>query len=86
VAAIARPSTVLPPGEFGHVPIKISQREAVVDADVGALHPREEALDLVGVRAVLRLLSLRMVDTLQLVQSSQIVVAGVFVRKHGRLP
>lgn len=26
-----------PPGEFGDVPIGISQREAVVDADVGAL-------------------------------------------------
>ena len=64
MAAIAHPATILPPGEFGDVPIEISQRETVVDADVGALHPREEALDLVGVRAVLRLVSLRMVDTL----------------------
>jgi hypothetical protein len=86
VAATTHPSTVLPPGEFGNVPVETSQGEAVVDADVGALHPQEEALDLVGVRAVPRLVSLRVVDTLQLVQSGQIVVAGVLVRKHGRLP
>jgi hypothetical protein len=79
LAAVAPIPAVLPPRELGDIAVEIPQREAVVDADIGALHTREEALDLVGVRAVLGLVGLGVVHPLQLVQPDQVVVAGVLV-------
>lgn len=58
----------------------------MVDADVGPLDPREEALDLIGVCAIVGLIGLRVVDALQLVQASQVVIAAVLVREDRCLP
>lgn len=71
MAPVAHLATVLTPRELRHVPVEVLQRKPMIDADIGPLDPREEALDLVGVRAIVGLIGLRVVDALQLVQASQ---------------
>ena len=52
----------------------------MVDADIGTLETAEEALDLVGVRAVLGAVSGRVVHPLHLIQADEVVVARVLKR------
>ncbi len=47
--AVIDPTIVLAPGDLGRVPVEVPDREAVVDARVGALDAAEEALDVVRV-------------------------------------
>lgn len=50
-----------------------------MDADIDALHSREEAFHLIGVGAVMSLVRLGVIDTLELVQASEVVIALVLV-------
>jgi hypothetical protein len=58
MAAVPHLATILAPRKLGHVPIDELQRKPMVDADVCPLDPPEEALDLIGVRAIVGLICL----------------------------
>lgn len=58
----------------------------MVDADIGALYAREEAFDLVGIGAILGLIGLGVIDTLQFVQANQVVIALMLVGEHLGVP
>jgi hypothetical protein len=59
-------------------------REAMVDTDIGPLDVGEEALDVIGVHAVLGLVFPAVVDALEFLQALQIVVAEVLVGMNRR--
>lgn len=77
--AVVDATVVLTPGDLGRVPVEVSHREAVMDADVGSLYATEEALDVVGVDPALGLVFLTVIDAVKLLQALQIIVAEVLI-------
>jgi len=84
--AVAHAATILAPGQFGRVPIHVFQREAVMDAAIGARDTREEALDDVFRNPEAMLIGLRVVDAGQRVEAAEFVVGQMLVGIDMGLP